>query len=244
MLKVELTKNYGGFKVSGDYKDLNYLYDAICYFIDKDAENIREDCMRNHLFGFLYDVRHAYQGQREAELVNNELEDYTREWNNIKKKDVTDKNIYYYFNYFLPDLILDMLLIKHFINKKDRKENNELNQYLNFVNYFYSIVLDSLDGFLTKIQFNKVKKGILNGFVLDTLFVPQWFENLSIDYINMTREQREKEIMHILKYIYDFMEYQDYYDMKKSIEKYCEENDCLICDVKISNHEYPNEIDW
>ena len=108
MLKVELTENYAGVKIIGDYNDLDYLYDSISYFLKEDAKNIQEYTMQNHLYGFLYDVRHAYQGDREYELVSNSLQDFKREWFGIKKKDVTDNNFYYSFNIFLPDLILDM----------------------------------------------------------------------------------------------------------------------------------------
>lgn len=65
--------------------------------------------MQNHLSGFLYDLRYVYQGKRDVELVDNRLEEYIKDFNGIKKKDVTDKYAYYSFNYFVPDLILNML---------------------------------------------------------------------------------------------------------------------------------------
>ena len=57
MLKVELTKNYAGVTIYGDYNDLNFLYDAINYLIHKDPSSDGEYTMQNHLYGFLYDVR-------------------------------------------------------------------------------------------------------------------------------------------------------------------------------------------
>lgn len=41
-----------------------------------------------------------------------------------------------------------------------------------------------------------------------------------------------------------YIDYEDYYEMKKSIEKYCEENNCSIHNVKLNNMEYPSEIVW
>ena len=109
MLKVELTENYAGVTIYGDYNDLDFLYDSINYLIHGDPTSDREYTMQNHLYGFLYDVRHAYQGQREAILIDNNLNDNTREWFKFKKKDITDKNICFCFNYLLPDLFLDMV---------------------------------------------------------------------------------------------------------------------------------------
>ena len=52
MLKVELTKNYAGVTIYGDYNDLNFLYDAINYLIYKDPSSDGEYTMQNHLYGF------------------------------------------------------------------------------------------------------------------------------------------------------------------------------------------------
>ena len=119
MLKVELTENYAGVTIYGDYNDLDFLYDSI--------------------------------------------------------------------NYLLPDLFLDMVLIKHFIRKVDKKVNDVYNPYINMVNYFYSLVLHSLENMLTEIKFNKIKKGLLESVVTDSIFIPQWFEIISIDYSKMNK---------------------------------------------------------
>lgn len=242
MLKVKLTENYAGFTIYGDYDDLDFLYDSINYLIHVDAENIGEYVMQNHIYGFLYDVRHAYQGQRSVSLIDNSLNDNTRNLFNLKKKDITDKNIYFSFNYLLPDLLLDMILIKHFIYKIDKKENDIYNPYLNMVNYFYSIVLQALKEILTNIRFNKVKKALLESVICDSLYIPQWFEIISSDYANMNKEKRVKEFMHIADAIYNYGDYEDYFELKEAVEKTCKEKnctlDCLHC------YDYPDEIDW
>lgn len=61
----------------------------------------------------------------------------------------------------MTDLLLDMILIKYFINKVDKKENNIYNPYINMVNFFYAIVLDALTGMLIETKFNKVKSDLL-----------------------------------------------------------------------------------
>lgn len=161
MLKVELTENYAGVTIYGDYNDLGFLYDSINYLICEDPSSSGEYIMQNHLYGFLYDLRHAYQGQREAILIDNNLNNNTRDWLKLKKKDITDKNVYFCFNYLLPDLFLDMILIKHFIKKVNKKVNDIYNPYINMVNHFYSLVLHSIENMLPEIKFNKIKKGLL-----------------------------------------------------------------------------------
>ena len=242
MLKVELTENYAGVTIYGDYNDLDFLYESIYYLIDEDPSSDGEYTMQNHLYGFLYDVRHAYQGDREAILVDNYLQDFKRKWLEIRKKDVTEHNVYFCFNYLLPDIFLDMVLIKHFIRKVDKKVNDVYNPYINMVNYFYSLVLHSIENILTEIKFNKIKKGLLESVVTDSIFIPQWFEIISIDYSKMTKKQREKEFMHIMDAIYNYGDYEDYLKMKIYMEKLCKEKNCSLDDLHYED--YPEEIEW
>ena len=242
MLKVELTENYAGVTIYGDYNDLDFLYDSINYLINGDSSSGGEYTMQNHLYAFLYDVRHAYQGDREAILVDNYMQDYKRKWLEIRKKDVTEHNVYYCFNYLLPDIFLDMVLIKHFIRNVDKKFNDAYNPYINMVNYFYSLVLHSLENMLTETKFNKIKKGLLESVVTDSMFIPQWFEIISIDYSKMTKKQREKEFMHIMDTIYNYSDNEDYLKMKIDIEKLCKEKNCLLDDLHYED--YPEEIEW
>ena len=44
MLKVKLTKNYAGVTISGDYNDLDHLYDSIYYLIHGEPISIGEYC--------------------------------------------------------------------------------------------------------------------------------------------------------------------------------------------------------
>ena len=242
MLKVELTENYAGVTIYGDYNDLDFLYESISYLIDGDPSSDGEYTMQNHLYGFLYDVRHAYQGDREAVLVDNYLQDFKRKWLEIRKKDATEHNVYFCFNYLLPDIFLDMVLIKYFIRKVDKKVNDVYNPYINMVNYFYSLVLHSLENMLTEIKFNKIKKGLLESVVTDSIFIPQWFEIISIDYSKMNKKQREKEFMHIMDAIYNYGDYEDYLKMKIYMEKLCKEKNCSLDDLHYED--YPEEIEW
>ena len=242
MLKVKLTENFAGVTISGDFNDLDFLYDSISYLIKDDETSDGEYVMQNHLYAFLYDVRHAYQGSREITLIDNNLNDSMRQWFGIKKKDVTDNNVYFSFNYLLPDLLLDIILVKYFIRKINKKDNNIFNPYINMVNYFYSVVLSSLKGMLTEIKFNKIKKGLLEAILLDNNYIPRWFEIISCDYANMTKIQREKNFVNIMDSIYNYNEYEDYIKMKMDCEKICKEENCSLNDLHYEN--YPKKIEW
>ena len=69
MLKVELTENYAGVTIYGDYNDLNFLYDSINYLIHGHPSSDGEYTMQNHLYGFLYDVSMRIKDKEEQYLL-------------------------------------------------------------------------------------------------------------------------------------------------------------------------------
>lgn len=80
MLKVEMTRNLLGFKISGDYDALDKLYDAVWALTPPDPgfpEDSRNDggswdtleqMAGTRLLALCYDLRHAYQGGRGLEV--------------------------------------------------------------------------------------------------------------------------------------------------------------------------------
>lgn len=239
MIKVKLTENYTGVEIIGDYEDLDELYDAIYYIIKGDPKNEMEESMANHFYGFLYDVRHAYQGDRGVELIENGLAP-KRKYDGVKKN-ITD-NVYFKFNYVLPELILHMVLLNYFIPRIDKRELDRFNPYINLVNLFYSKVLHSLSEILTPIRFNKLKNKIMDSVISDTIYYPQWFQNITNDYLKYSKEQRIKEFKKTMDAIHSYYEFIDFTDMKTDILEYCKENDCKISDVYYEGN--PDEVEW
>lgn len=242
MIKVELTKNYAGINISGDYEDLDFLYDSIHYLIKAEPKNLMEEVMQDHLFGFLYEVRHSYQGDRNFKFIDNELREEVRKYQKISKKKVSNSNLYYSFDCILTDLFTDIVLIKYFIMNIPKNEKNDYNPYLNNVKLFYSQIFNLMDQVLTPTKMKKLEKGLIDTIISDKIFFPQWFDVITCDYLKQTKEKRAKDLSKTLDAIYNYGDYMDYSEMKIKVEKYCQENNCLITDVRMC--EYPNEIEW
>ena len=242
MIKVELTKNYTGVNISGDYEDLDFLYDSIYYLIKGEPKSLLEESMQNHIFGFLYDVRHCYQGDRDFKFVDNELRDEVRKYQKISKEKISNSNLYYSFDYVLTDLFTDMVLIKYFIMNIPKTEKNDYNPYMNNVKLFYSQILNLMQEILTPTKMKKLINGLIDAVISDKIFLPQWFDFITCDYLNQTKEKRVKQLSKTLDAIYNYSNYIDYCEMKIEVEKYCNENNCLITNVAMC--EYPDEIEW
>ena len=64
MLSVKTTENLAGVTVSGTYWDLNALYDALTNVIGEEESYPEFEACRIRVLGLCYDIRHAYQGDR------------------------------------------------------------------------------------------------------------------------------------------------------------------------------------
>lgn len=172
MIRVKLTKNYTGFNIQGTFDDFYELYDAISYFVGfEESEDKTEDDMRLHILGFLYDLRHAYQGARNVTAVNNELNEETKEHFRIEKS--VKQDILYDFNYIIPELILDMTLFKYFVLKKFKRKLKEYDTNYNIVMAFYSKVIDSLKEMLTENRMQRVRKIISETVIMEKMWFKQ-----------------------------------------------------------------------
>ena len=240
MIKIKLTENYTGFHIEGTYDDFNELYDSIDSFLDseKSQKELEED-MRLHILGFLYDLRHAYQRDRYVKTEDNRLTEEDKEFHGINKS--VKQNIILGFDYLVTDLILDILLFKHFA-VKNSNELNEFNPEYNIVNTFYSKVVFALTEIITPVQYKKIKKSLKEAVIHEKYYIRQWFLNIDIDYIRMNKTKRKREIIHIIDAICNWHSYDEYHEMREEIYKYAKDNNCRVTDIEYG--EFPEEIEW
>ena len=64
MLSVKTTEKLTGVTVSGTYGDLNALYNSISNVIGEEGSYPGYEACRIRVLGLCYDIRHAYQGDR------------------------------------------------------------------------------------------------------------------------------------------------------------------------------------
>ena len=240
MIKIKLTQNYTGFNIEGTFDDFYELYDNIDYFLGiEECEDIFEEDMRLHILGFLYDLRHAYQGSRNIKAVDNGLSEEQKEYYGIAKS--IKKDILYDFDYVVPELLTDILLFKHFAKSKTKKMSEYDTNY-NSVMAFYSKVIDALQEILTENQAKRVRKMLSEASISERYWLRQWFMKITIDYFKLTKIKKQKEMMHVIKSICDSYLYDEYYKVKKEVDDFAKENQIQVTEIEYG--EYPEEIEW
>ena len=242
MIHVKMTKNYTGFKIIGNYDDFYELYDNMMIALGDECLNENIENARLHALGFLYDLRHAYQGEREVIIANSDLSEEIKRYHGIKEN--VDHEVLYAFNYVIPEALADILIFKYFLYE-NRKEVviDEFDQCYNSICLFQSKLIDALEEMLTVNQMKKVKMELYDSTMLMKDFIFQWFDLISVEYINSSKKNRKIIFMDVLDRICNFFKYHEFKSLKDELEQYAIENDVPIGDIE-GVCEYPDEIKW
>ena len=248
MLNTKVTENYGGIEVKGDYDDFEQLYDSIFKIIGDGEDYPTLEKLRIQILAFCYDLRHAKQGNREIELVENNMNNEIMKWHSII---IPTNNVYYKFNYILTQAIFVVYALNIFIdNYKYKKYKSSYytkvvyDEDVNIVQEFQSKVIKAI----VKILLEKNKKTFLKLFYNREFgtnrLVHQYLELIDCRYLAKNKEDRLKSIVNTTKRVIKYWEYQEYIDLEEELIEYAEENQCDIDNIRIDGIDYPEEIDW
>ena len=81
MIKITNTPNLLGISIHGDYEDLKALHIAMSDYLDFYFNHMKEPGAYNcyeTILGLCYDIRHAYQGDRNIESIENNAENISQ----------------------------------------------------------------------------------------------------------------------------------------------------------------------
>ena len=256
MIKIETTPNLAGVRISGDYDDLynlnNAFYDiTIDEFDEKNKEYID---MSMRLLGLSYDIRHASQGDRDVEAVDNGMD---REKMKYLSMIVPDRNVYYSCNYMYPEMIYCMLAINTLIPLKVRELTSQKytldemhhkkvvwNKTISTLRMFQSAMSECMKDTLSKqscaMWLNKLNSKNIN---LNHM-LNQYIDVLNVEFLSWDKEKRLKNLFKVAKRIVEFNRDDEYCDIEMGIMNYAVKNNVPIRDVRLEDIEYPEDIEW
>ena len=149
MIIATPTENLAGITIEGEFQDFYELVDSI-YRITSNEDGMMQDygdeywAVKNRLLGLCYDIRHAYMGDRDVKLVDNEFDEELKKAHALI---VPDKNLHYSVNVLFPEALFVALsapelylpAYKYYGAKaiKKQKEGGEFSHFA--YPYFYYI---------------------------------------------------------------------------------------------------------
>lgn len=237
MIKVYPSENFAGVVVSGDYFDLDQLYESLHYILPSEGEDIAYEQVGIRVLGFCYDLRHAKMGNRDIVYVENGLHEEA-----IKQLKIhaSTNNIYFAFPTLYPEMIFILMALNHFVRKYDQF-SGWLNPSVLVVKSFQAAVLSSLEEILSPQKYLNTLRSINRGSHHLADYVTQYVDLLNLRFIEMDKDTREKQISIMAKRLSE--RGKEYQQVQNEVYAAARKNNCHPEQIRLKG-EYPEYIDW
>ncbi len=254
MISIKNTENLAGVTISGDYHDLYNLVEAFHDIaIDEYSDKYKDYTIISiRVLGICYDIRHAYQGDRDIKLLDNNMNEDKMRWHST----ITPrKNVYYSCNCLYPEMFFGMLALNALIEL--RAKDLAKSRYYNPVDR--RVIWDSTIATLRSFQVEFVKcvketlseatfsrwLKVMNGDYLGIQYIArQYVDLLNIKYLAMTKEKRLKSLSTIAKRLAEFWNDKDHREIKDGVVAAAKEYGCAEDVIEFEGIDYPDEIVW
>jgi len=251
MLSIESTKNLTGVTISGSYANLNKLYDAFTNVLGTPNCYPAYETCSLRIYGFCYDIRHAYQGDRHVD------------------KGRYDEEIYS-FECLWPELIFIWSILDNFIELSSGsrsyllEENEDPRFYepklykmkleripddIAILRYFQNLIKNA---FLRTVdekhgkrivdlqEEKKFSKKYRKNVYID--YCTQWIDILNVRYINRKPDKRKRYLVTIAEKI--LFSDEEYYYLNDFLLDYHERAGVPVHTIELVDMQYPPTIEW
>jgi len=256
MITIKNTPNLTGVTISGDFDDFYSLVEAfheitINEYSEKHHQYID---ISTRVLGLCYDIRHAYQGDREVELVDNNMTEEKMKWHSI----ITPKsNVYYSCNYLYPEMFFVMLALNALVELRimDLTESRYMykgtmdkkviwDETIATIRLFQAKFVQCFKETVTQGTFARWLNVMNREYTNIDDIAGQYVDMLNIKYINMSKEKRLKNLSSFAKRIAEFRYDEDHNEIKDIVMKAAIEYQCEPGSIKLRGIEYPEDFEW
>lgn len=255
MITVTNTENLLGVTISGDYDDLNNLVDAFHEItVDEYSEkHQRYIAISTRVLGLCYDIRHAYQGDREIEFVDNNMTEDKMKWHSVI---APKNNVYYSCNYLYPEMFVVMLALNElvelrikdftktkFVYKEAMDKKVIWDETIAIIRLFQAEFVKCVKATFSDATFSRWLNLMNNSFSIEDI-AGQYVDLLNIKYISMTKEKRLKNLSSITKRIIEFRYDNDHKEIKEVVSEMAKTQRCEPGAIRLQGIDYPEEYKW
>ena len=239
MLDIENTPHLTGVYIKGDRYDFENLYETLHEVVGTEETAKEHYEARMRVLGLCYDLRHAIMGHRNAYFIPHGLEEDQMVFLSLVG---SKQNLYLSFEFYWPELLFIGFALEDFISLyAKRKKAHAWDANIMTVRHFQSLIAKLLEQTVTPRQFSSIKKMMEPASLRYKGYYSQYVDLQNIKWLNMTKEQRKKNLSIIAKRFNP--DNSDYQKVKEEIEAAAKEYNCHPSDIRY-NIEYPDEIEW
>lgn len=249
MLSVQMTPNLLGFMISGTYDDLDTLYDAIWNLSIADADypddsrmrgTFDELAMSTRLLALNYDLRHAYQGDRDVKLVPNGMDKYLADYHGLP---LVECDVVYSVKVLYPEAMYELLALDYLMRKREgalgKNETAELDTTINHVRLYRSLVVAAVRKNASPGRLTRIVQQVTRGCYLVPTLYQQWVDILNNNYVFMSRKQRYESLSTIVRDLVEFGRNDQYLELVHDIDAFA-----LQEGIDRTNARIPGLYDW
>lgn len=250
MLTLRNTPNLTGIEISGDFSDLEALYRSLSTLVGDEEDFPTYEGARLRTLGVLYDIRHAFQGDREFEFVRNGMDTEKMKFLGMI---TPEKNLYYKVNVYYPEILFVTLAINDFIRlyaKRQTKsapfplldKKNLWDSKIANARLFQSLVANCMKEVVTEASFKRIMNLLHKDYTWTDGYATQYLDMLNLRYLDIEdKEDRAKALSTTVKRMVD--KGKEYLEIERDVMEMAIANDCSPEDISLT-WDYPDEVEW
>ncbi|MCQ2462311.1 MAG: hypothetical protein MJ177_02760 [Clostridia bacterium] len=247
MITLKTTEHLTGVEISGSFEDLNMLYDALTNLTGDDMSYSGYYQSSLHVLALCYDIRHAYQGDREKAKSPYGEEHYSFKW-------------------YWPDLLFVYAVLEDFIDiscgpqcylrREDAEKRffnpetkdmllDRLPDDIALTNYFRELIRNELGRVIDEKKFRSIFRKIDSGYYNKQDFInyrTQMISILTVKYAKRAPEKRRTYLATIAEKI--FFGNDDYDIIANAVNRFATEEGVDPSDIVLEGMEYPEKQEW
>lgn len=256
MLKAENTSNNTGVMITGTYEDLDLLYEALAILVDPFSDENEASPLYAtalHVMSLCYDIRHAYMGARELRLADNFM---SPEIMNMHSMICPQQNVEYAFPTIWTEAIFVVAALSTFIERRTRlltkncyifreKDHFQIvfDKTIATARCFQTVVMEAFGKLVGDNAYIRTAKLMARSSeYVFAHFCSEYLNMLSVKYLKFDPDKKKKNLGIFIKRVLEQGE--EYQEMKCSITQYAKLNNCSASEVRLSDTEFPEEIEW
>ena len=261
MISAKPTEHLTGVIIEGEYEDFYEMVESIYRMtgLEEDYNDLYWS-VKNRLLGICYDIRHAFQGDRNVKLVDNGANDELMKWHAMV---MPQQNLHYSVEVLFPEALFVAFSVselylpssvyygerarKH--QKKEEHPREFVDKYADYIrdkamlDMLSSVILAALADVIGDEDFEKVlrQRGKTYGFEYKD-YAAQYVDKCNIEYLKTAPEKRKDKLRNIARRL--LKKPDSYRNLLSGLESAAKRYGCSIHELDDPDLEYPEAIDW
>ncbi|MGN1382803.1 MAG: DUF6904 family protein [Eubacterium sp.] len=261
MISAKPTEHLTGVTIEGEFEDLYEMVESIYRMTG--LEEDYDDCywsVKNRLLGICYDIRHAFQGDRNVKLVDSGADDELVKWHSV---DMPRQNLHYSVEVLFPEALFVAFSVPElylpasvYYGKRARRLQKKAEHPREFVYKYADYVRDqAMLGMLSSVilsafaevigdeAFEKVMRLREKSYGDEyEHYATQYVDKCNIEYLKTAPAKRKDKLRNIAKRL--IQKPDSYRNLLSDLESASREYRCSIHELQDPELEYPENIVW